>query len=171
MKVFFVITLLILSANTHADLAQHFEAKCKTEENNLLMGPIGHCQIVLAPFPGHRKGLCTGLYMGTLPCTITFVSNKSGSMLNLSCGANPMNLIINQDLSAEAIAFTVATMIKKSDGQDLIKLDKKEYFNISSSILDVTLSEANINNLKLVTGSISISLNDKPVALTNVNCQ
>lgn len=161
------LSLVLASTLAHADLAEKFQANCSTTENLKLIGATGSCRIVVAPKKIEKQGVCVGTFMTSLPCVVSYISVKEGAAMNLTCGTDPKAPVIDQDMAAEAVGFNVATLIKKADGQDVVQNDKSEYSQISSNMLDLTLTESALG----ITGSIIISLQMGQVALTNVTCR
>lgn len=161
------LSLVLASTVAHADLAEKFQANCSTPENLKLIGATGSCRIVVAPKKIEKQGVCVGTFMGSLPCVVSYISVKEGAAMNLTCGTDPKAPVIDQDMGAEAVGFSVATLIKKADGQDVVQNDKSEYSQISSNMLEVTLTDTALGT----TGAVTISLQMGQVALTNVTCR
>lgn len=158
------LSLLTLSSLAHADLAETHQAKCASADIVSMTGASGSCRVVITPKKVEKQGMCIGMFMGSLPCAVTYIANEEGAAMNLTCGTDPQKPVIDQDMAAEAVGYTVTTLIRKADGQDVIKTDGQEYLLVSNRMVDVSLTSA-------TTADIGITLQSGRVALTNVNCQ
>lgn len=145
---------------------------CESSVVEKLKGENGSCRIVISPKKLVKQGSCTGNLGGDLPCTLIFASDKDGATMNINCGKNPQIPDINQEMDAEALGYTVATLIKKSDGQDLIINDKNNYSFFANRMIRIFLVESPAVFGKTKTSAdITISLDQGKVGLTNVVCQ
>lgn len=163
----FALSLVLASTLAHADLGEKFQANCTTPENIALTGATGNCRVIVAPKKIEKQGVCVGTFMGSLPCVVSYISVKEGAAMNLTCGTDPKAPVIDQDMNAEAVGFNVATLIRKADGQDVVQNDKNEYAQISSNMVDVSLTTTALGT----TGAVTLQLQMGPVALQNVTCK
>ncbi len=162
------LSIALVSTIAHADLAEKFQVNCSTPEVLKMTGATGSCRIVIAPKKIEKQGQCVGMFMGSLPCVVSYISVKEGSAMNLTCGTDPKAPVIDQDMAAEAIGYDVATLIKKADGQDVVQNDKNKYAQVSNNMVEVNLTETAAG---LSTASVLITLQMGQVALTNVTCK
>ena len=162
------LSIALVSTIAHADLGERLKANCATPENLRLAGANGSCRIVVAPKKIETQGICVGTFMGSLPCSVTYIAVKEGAAMNLTCGTDPNAPVINQDMGAEAIGFDVATLIKKADGQRIVQNNSNKYSQISNNMVEVNLTESSSG---VTTANILISLQMGQVPLTNVTCR
>lgn len=164
-------SLLTFSSVALADIATDLQEVCQSPEVKRLTGSTGSCRIVVAPKKAEKRGLCQGTFMNSLPCAVRFLSTKDGALLNITCGTDPKNPAIDQDMMAEGSAFNVAAMIRKADGQDHVMNDKSEYTMITSQMVEVILIDTVNAGIKTTKGEINLSLQGGKVPLTNVVCK
>lgn len=155
--------MLAVSSLAHADLAEDLQKKNCAEAS-------GSCQVVVAPKKVERQGYCVGIFMGKLPCVVSYISVKEGAAMNLTCGTDPENPVLNQDMAAEALGFNVLTLISK-DGKDSAKNDPNSYTMISNRMVEVMIVDNDVNGVITSTGEVSLSLQAGKVPLTNVTCK
>lgn len=165
------LSLILVSSVSFADIAENHQKNCETPEAKKLMGTTGSCRIVIAPKKIEKQGLCTGTFMGSLPCAVTFIAVKEGAAMNLTCGTDANAPVINQDMEAEASGYNVATLIRKADGQDVVQTDKNAYTMFTNRMVDVSIVDSVVNGVAVSTGSVSLSLQSGQVPLTNVVCK
>src|SRR5687768_16264119 len=140
-----------MTTAAHADLAEDLQKKnCATE--------TGSCRVIVAPKKIEKQGYCVGIFMGKIPCVVSYISAKEGAAMNLTCGADPKKPILNQDMPAEALGYNVATLITKADGQNVVKNDPNEYTMISNRMVDVSITNLDTNGVVTSTGAIQLSL-------------
>lgn len=164
---FLKLTLILLSAListfAYADLAEMHQQNCESEEAKQLMGGTGSCRIVIALKPLISAGRCTGTVFGTIPCIVTYISsNSAGASINLTCGEDISNPMINQDMDAKGRSYNVATIFTKPDQKETIINDGNDYKLVSSSALSLMLIGTS--------ASIVMSLENGNVPFSNVNC-
>jgi hypothetical protein len=167
---FFALSLALLSSLAHADLALEHQKECETEEVKSLMGKSGSCRIVVAPKKIEKQGYCAGILMESLPCVVSYISIKEGAAMNLTCGTDPDDPLINQNMPLEALGYNLALMIKNFNGDDVIRNDKNEYSLFSNDLVNMLVVESSRDGVAVKTGGISMILETGPVALTNVTC-
>ncbi len=165
------LALVLVSSVSLADVAEIHQKNCETPEAKKLMGATGSCRIVLAPKKIEKQGMCTGTFMGSLPCAVTFVAVPEGAAMNLTCGTDANAPVINQDMEAEASGYNVATLIRKADGQDVVQNDKNEYSMFSNRMVDVSIVDSMVNGVAVSTGTVLLSLQSGQVPLSNVVCK
>lgn len=102
--------------------------------------------------------------MGSLPCAVSYLSVEEGAMMNLTCGTDPSKPVIDQDMAAEALGYTVTALSKTADGQTVVKTDAFEYGIISNRMVDVSIMSA-------TSAEVGITLQSGRTTLTNVSCQ
>ena len=157
------LVVALTSSFAFADLATDLQRKnCATE--------TGSCRVIVAPKKIEKQGYCVGLFMGQTPCVVSYISVKEGAAMNLTCGADPKNPILDQDMPAEVLGYNVATLISKVDGQDIVKNDPSDYIMISNRMVEVMITSLDNNGVITSSGQIQLSLQSGPVALTNVSC-
>lgn len=154
---------LLVSSVALADLAERHQKNCETDEVKSLVGQNGSCRIVIAQKKLEKRGLCFGIFMGSLPCYVSYLSVKEGAAMNLTCGTDIDNPTINQDMAAEAAAYDVATLISTNDGKTVVKNDASDYSIVASNMLSIFPAATN--------PEIVINLQSGPVSLTDVVCQ
>lgn len=164
-------SLLALSSVAFADLGEMHAQNCETPAVKSMIGSTGSCRVVIAPKKIEKQGVCTGVFGNSLPCTVTFISNSSVSGLNLTCGNDPKTPVINQDMEAEATGYSVATLIRKADGQDVVVNDENEYSFFTNRMIDVYVVESESNGVATTSGNIVLSLQSGAVSLSNVTCR
>ena len=164
------LSLALVSSLAHADLAEDHAKNCQTSEVKSLAGKTGSCRVVIAPKKIETQGFCVGKLMGALPCGVTFIAIKEGAFVNLTCGTNPDAPSINEDMMAEAIGYNVATLISKENSRDVVLNDSNEYALISNRLIDIRLTQSNVNGITNKTATIGISLQAGVVQLQNVTC-
>lgn len=161
---FLALSVLMISTVVHADLAELHSKKCDSPEVKALTGTSGSCRVVITPKKITNQGMCVGIFMGSLPCSTTYLATEEGAMMNLTCGEDPTKPIIDQDMEAEAMGYTVTTLIKKADGQNIVKTDTMDYVIISNRMVDINL-------LSPTTAEIGITIESGRTTLTDVTCQ
>ena len=159
----FAIAALLLSSVAMADLGEKHQKNCETPEVKSLVGEAGSCRIVVTPKKLEKRGVCVGLFMGALPCYVSYISVPEGAAMNLTCGNDLNNPDLNQDMSAEGTSYNVATLIRTNSGETVVKHDASTYEMVASGIVSVLLDP--------VSPEITIQLQTGPVSLTNTFCQ
>lgn len=158
------LSLLTFSFAAAADVVVAHQAKCASPEVAAMIGATGSCRIVITPRKVDKQGMCIGMFMGSLPCAVTYIATPEGAAMNLTCGTDPQKPVINQDMAAEATGYNVTTLIRKADGQDVVRTEAQDYLLIANRMVDVSLTSP-------TTAEIGITLQSGRVTLTNVNCQ
>lgn len=158
------ITFLAVSSLAHADLAEDLQKK-----NCANLGDA--CRVIVAPKKIERQGYCVGIFMNKLPCVVSYISVKEGAAMNLTCGTDPENPVLNQDMAAEAIGYNVATLITQPDGKNNLNNDPNSYSMISNRMVEVMIVDNDENGVVTTTGEVSLSLQAGKVPLTNVTCK
>jgi hypothetical protein len=162
------LTLSLLSLNNPemriGEMSQDF---CQTEEVLKKIGTLGACRMVIAPKKIDRQGECTGIFAGSLPCIISFASDKSGSGLNIKCGTDMNNPSVDQNMEAEVSSFNVAAVFTLENGKTSILKDKSLYTTISNQMIEITISEFENKS----EGIIFIYSQSEKQAFTNVSCR
>lgn len=151
----FALSLVVFSSLAHADLAELHQKKCEG---------VADCRVVITPKKMLKQGMCVGIFMGSLPCAVSYLSAEEGAMMNLTCGTDPAKPVIDQDMAAEALGYTVTALSKKADGQTVVNTDAFEYGIISNRMVDVSI-------LSATTAEVGITLQSGRTTLTNVSCQ
>lgn len=134
MKFALIVLTALLSTFAHADLAEVHQKNCQKSDVKELMGETGSCRIVVAPTKYTGSGSCTGTFMD-IPCHVSYIAEESISALSVTCGLDPKNPVMSQDMKATGTRYNVATMIKTSEGKDIIQNDENSYKVISSTAL------------------------------------
>ncbi|WP_408098635.1 hypothetical protein ACJVC5_06910 [Peredibacter sp. HCB2-198] len=141
MKLALIVLTALLSTFAHADLAEVHQKNCQKSDVKELMGETGSCRIVVAPtkYTGSESGSCTGTFMD-IPCSVSYITEESISALNITCGLDPRNPMMSQDMKATGSSYNVATIIKTSEGKDIIQNDETNYNVVSSNSLRLTIT-------------------------------
>lgn len=119
------------------------------------------CRVIVAPKKIEKQGYCVGIFMSSLPCVVSYISVKEGAAMNLTCGSDPKKPVLNQDMAAEAMGYNVATL-----KNGVVINDNSDYSIFSNRMVEVMLTESEGKT----TGSVILTLQMGPVALTNVTC-
>lgn len=163
---FLIISTLIISASTFADLGEDHAKNCELTSVKKLMGNKGSCRVVIAPKKIKKSGSCTGTFQKTMSCTISFDSESKDVGMNLKCG-DAEDPVINQDMEAEFIGYNVTTLVKNSEGKDIIVQDKTNYSLISNRMITISLNESDENS----SSKVLIDLDAGSVELEDLSCK
>lgn len=147
-----------------ADIAEELQKK------NCGQALSNSCRVIVAPKKIEKQGYCVGMFMTSLPCVVSFISVKEGAAMNLTCGTDPKKPVLNQDMAAEAIGYNVATLRRDGEGTDEVINDKNDYSMFSNRMVEVMLTDSEVNGVKTTTGTVQLTLQMGPVSLTNVTC-
>lgn len=162
--------LLLLSFNAlSADLAENHQALCETAEAKALKGKTGSCLIIISNLKNseEQQGICTGKFMDVIPCTALYISMKEGSVVRVSCGADPKSPLLYQVLPADSKSYTVSAMITKDDGStDFISNNSKNSYFESELISIAISSEADKKS-----GTVTLQMENGKVDLSEVKCE
>lgn len=158
------LSVLVATSFAHADLAEDLQRKNCSNESEA-------CRVIVVPKKVERQGYCVGVFMRSLPCVVSYISVKEGAALNLTCGTDPQNPVINQDMAAEAMGYNVATLISKADGNHIVKNDSNDYSIISNQMVEVKIVDTDVNGVVTTSGEIALTLQAGKVPLTNVTCR
>jgi hypothetical protein len=135
------------------------------------MGAKGSCRIIIAVKKVESQGSCVGVFRNAVNCSITYVTTAKDSISKLVCGKDLENPDMERVTKADIQIFEVATMIKKSDGQDVIQNDKNNYKLVSTPELNLMITESKVDGIKQASGSADLIMADGVrIALTNVTC-
>ena len=162
LKLSLILLSVFISTFAYADLAEFHQKNCDAPEAKKFIGTNGSCRIVIAPKALETMGQCTGNVFGDTPCTVTYVSNKGGAAMNLTCGEDLKNPVINQDMDAKGVSYNVATILTKENQKETIVNDKNDYKIVSNPALKVILVGTD--------ASIILSLENGSVPFTDVKC-
>lgn len=161
-----ILALVVALSSTlsFADIATELQKKnCGLALSNL-------CRVIVAPKKIEKQGYCVGMFMTSLPCVVSFISVKEGAAMNLTCGTDPKKPVLNQDMAAEAIGYNVATLRRDGEGNDEVINDRNDYSMFSNRMVEVMLTDSIENGVKTTSGTVELTLQMGPVALTNVTC-
>lgn len=162
LKITLILLSALLSTFAYADLAEMHQQNCESEVAKKAMGKTGSCRIVIAPKPTTSTGRCTGNAFETIPCTLTYSSIGADAVMNLTCGEDPANPMINQDMQGRSVTYNVATIISKPGQKEAIINDPDEYKLVSNSVISL---------LQIGTASsIVMYLENSSLSFTNVQC-
>lgn len=164
------LSLLILSLNAVADLGRDIHKKCESPEIKTLTGASGSCRTVVASKSVTKSGACSGTFLGSLVCTISYFSMLNNADINLSCYSGTEN-VVNESMSAEAVGFSSAMIIRKANGQNVVINNPEEITHISNSMVSLLLTEEVVNGQKKETPKITITLDSGTFPVTNVICR
>lgn len=161
---------LLFSSFALADLSEkHFKDNCDSENTKSLIGENGSCRILIQSKPTPQKtGVCTGI-LSTLPCEVLYAVEVEGAAMAFSCGLDKANPVLSHEMEANASLYTVTTVLKTSDGKNMIKQDKKLYEVIEGNVLTLNFEKDLETNT--VTPSIVIRLKSGLVNFKNVECK
>lgn len=146
-------------------------ADLATELQQKNCGENKECRVIVAPKKIEKQGACLGTFMGSLPCLVSYYSSRDLAAMNLTCGEDFQKPVVDQNMQAEALGYNVAVLIKRDDGQDVVKNDPTNYSMFSGTMLDLMLTETDNNGLKATSASVTIHLQNQDVQLTNVVCR
>ena len=163
-KSIIALSVLTLSSFAHADLALELQAKNCANESS-------HCRVIVAPKKIEKQGYCVGIFMKNLPCLVSYISVKEGAAMNITCGTDPQNPVLNQDMAAEAMGYNVATLTKNAAGEDVLRNDTNGYSMISNRMVEVNLIDSDSNGILSTKGEIYLSLQMGRIPLTDVTCK
>lgn len=142
-----------------ADLSLEHVKNCEAFKDVTDAG--GSCRIVVLPKKLEKQGICVGLFNGSLPCVVSYISVKEGAAMNLFCGSE-QNPVVDQDMEAEAIEYRVVTQVTQPDGKIQLIKDPKTYQRVGSAMVTLNLSSE--------APEILFALQAGEVPLTNVQC-
>ncbi|MFP5386222.1 MAG: hypothetical protein ACLGHN_09095 [Bacteriovoracia bacterium] len=166
----FTAALVLFSSVAQADFAESLhKSNCETTEVRSLTQGKGSCRIIVAPKKVEKQGYCIGTLVGTFTCAVTFVSIADQAMMNLRCNKSTSEVVIDQDIYADAIGYSVATLINTNKGQDIVRNDSNEYSMFSSSLVELSLVENKTSGT--TTGSVSLNLQGRSIPLDNLTCK
>ena len=170
MKVYFLIITLIVSISAFADRGEdHFKEMCQSEDALSAIGPTGSCNIVIAPTAGFVKGICSGMLMDRIPCSIYFDTTPGESIVGMRviCG-DIKKPILDQKLDITSSVYMVNALIRTSEGKPIIKKDINTHAQIQSALIDMVV---NVNPENKKSASVAFILNNTINPLTGVVCE
>jgi len=166
----FGLGLLVLSLSSFADRGNdHYQELCLNEETRGVVGTSGTCNIVVSATKKFPKGICSGVLMNQIPCSVIFDTTPGDSVtgMRVICGdiAKPL---LDQKLDITSSVYHVNALIMSQDGKPSIKKDPNIYATIQSALIYMLLVESPKEERAAVMAFI---LDDKVNMLTNVVCQ
>lgn len=166
----FTAALVLFTSIAHADLAEILHAQnCETAEVKSLTQGKGSCRIVVTSKKVEKQGYCIGTLAGVFTCSVSFVSIADQAMMNLKCTKGLSETVIDQDMYADAIGYSVATLINTNTNQDIVRNDNNEYSMFSNSLVELNLVENRATGT--MTGSVSLDLQGRIIPLDNLICR
>lgn len=164
--------MLCLSTFAMADAAEkQFKQNCESEESRKLIGEKGSCRILMTPKEvEERQGICSGT-LGSLPCDVQYIVAKDEAMMLLTCGLDMKNPTLNHEMQAEASAYSVTTVLKTSEGRNIIKHDKKQYETIDGNVVTINFETIAENSVAATSASVVVRLKSGLVSFKNVVCK
>lgn len=159
--------MLTISSVAVADQAENRQAICHSPQAKSLMGERGSCRVVIAPMKIEKRGSCRGLFQSSLPCIVTFEANSTDSLMNILCGTDLSNPVLNQDLEAQILGYKTIAIAKDSEGIDHLISDHNTYSLITHPLVELQTIEDSMG----VKGEITLALEQGSVNLTDVVCQ
>ncbi len=165
-----ILPLIVLASLAHAQtpvpgILQSFQKECETSEVKSMIGENGSCRVIIAPqkLQSPKKGVCIGTFKNVLPCVINYFSTNGVGAIGLTCGTDPENPSIDQEFRAEAVNFSVATLINTAAGNDIVIEDKMNYMSLTSRMVEVFVTESATEakaKITLKLGSLDSDLSD-----------
>lgn len=164
-----LITLLLSSLAWAGLPEKHLKDNCESEEAKALIGDNGACRILIQPKSTTEKtGICTGK-LASLPCEVLYAVEGEGAAMAFSCGADPAKPVLSHEMEADASSYTVTTILKTSEGKNIIQQDKKLYEVIDGNVLILSFEKDEVTNV--TTPSIVVQLKGGPMSFKNVVCK
>jgi hypothetical protein len=114
---------------------------CQNDDVLKLVGNKGSCRMVLAPKKIEILGECQGVYAGSLPCKINYVSDKTESILHMKCGADPENPSVDQSMEAQVSSFNLAAIVQPESGKTIVVSDPNLYTTITNQMIEIIITE------------------------------
>lgn len=171
--VLLALVLLSFSFVVMADLAVDLQRICQSPEVRSEIGTTGSCSVVIAPKKIKQSGTCQGTFMTNLPCTIKYSVDEAGGFLNLICGTDLLNPVIEQEMEAKGLGLESAAIVRTEDGRTVVVNDKSSYSLVSNEMVEMTFVETAKALFKGNSRSttISINLQSGKSFLKNVYCR
>lgn len=158
--------MLFVSSLALADLAEDHAKNCLRSDVKNLMGPNGSCRILITPKKIQKSGSCSGVFQKNLPCVATFNSESKDSALNLKCGTDLANPILDQDMEAEFAGYNLTTIVKTSEGKDVVVEDRNQYSIVTNKMILIQLSQSDTADKARFT----MDLENGQIDLEDVTC-
>lgn len=129
------------------------------------MGKTGHCQLALSAIDTTQvSNRCTGK-LADISCQVMMLKSSDSSSMTLVCGETDTPLL-SQVLDAEVLSYNVSAVVKTSSGDFKTINDPNEYHLLSNPALEVHLARGTTTKAKMI-----LTLQDRSITLTDVNCQ
>ncbi len=169
MKILMLLSLCFLSAQAFAlDIGEESQAFCDSDQVKAQMGQKSSCRIVI----GHRaakenQGICVGVFKAAMKCQVIYVVNKQGSGMEIKCGTDLANPVLDQTIGATAQDYTVAAVVTR-DNQSKVVMNKSGAHSLIEAGMVTLLTSSDEGQKE---GRIILNLKTGPSELTNVQCQ
>ncbi len=163
---------LLTSFAAKADLAQfHYDQMCKSNEAKVLMGNTGSCNILTMPSKQILKGVCTGSLAGKIPCKVEYDTTISDTAvgMHIICGEDMTHPILAQKFAIQSSIYTVSSLIKTSEGKNVITSDPSLYGSIVSSAVQMLVIQ--MKDLPPMAEIIFVLQEDNMLEMKDVTCE
>lgn len=167
---FFVLGLTLLSLSAFADRGDdHFKELCLSPETQATTGSSGTCNLVMSASKKFPKGICSGMLMDQIPCTVIFDTSPGESVtgMRVICGevAKPL---LDQKLDITSSVYQVSALIRSAEGKPSIKKDPNIYATVQSALIYMLVAETPAQEKMAMMAFI---LNDTVNMITGVTCE
>ncbi len=138
---FLAFFILCLSSYSQADIAEDVSLECSSNPEIVKQkGLNGSCRAVLAPSSVTTKGACRA-QEGDLICLTVYATQSIGSAMRLTCYTDPKNPLVDITFGIKVSAMRAAFIIKRPDGANYVVNSNKQYLNLSSENVIVSIVE------------------------------
>lgn len=168
MKFLIASALAIFSLQALAlDLGEKHAVFCSSAEVSSQKDQTDSCRITLGLLNATSlQGTCTGKFMDVIPCATLYVASAQGAAMQIICGADPQNPLLDQVVEAKPLSYNIAAVVSKADGSEVVVNDPALHTIFESSMMTLTLSKTQ----SAISGSVTLNMQSGEVQLTEVTC-
>lgn len=160
MKIARALFLFLNLISTTLAFGRDYEKICEGKEG---------CRALVVPKNLKKKGTCSGLLFDKYLCTVLYISNHT-SAVSLKCMENSGQIILDQVFIAKSVGYNLLGIIEKTNQDDEIIIEKKDYLSISNEVFSMLIVESIGSSKPSTDASILLNINDRQIELTEVAC-